>query len=246
MPFTVKTTSFEGPLNLLLDLIEKRKLFINDVSLAKVTDDFIAHVRQFDNMPMGESAHFILVASTLLLIKSKSLLPDLNITEEEKGDMNDLETRLKIYQRMKEASKRVNELFGGDQMIFEQSQSAHSRSRFATPVFVPNPEFTLEKARMTLADLINRLPKKEKLPQVMVQKVISLEETIATLTTRITSHLRMSFKEFTKDHKENRVNVIVSFLAMLELVKQGIMHVTQESTYGDINMETKDVALPRY
>ena len=246
MPFTVKTTSFEGPLDLLLDLIEKRKLFINDVSLAKVTDDFIAHVRQFDNMPMGESAHFILVASTLLLIKSKSLLPDLNITEEEKGDMNDLETRLKIYQRMKEASKRVNELFGGDQMIFEQSQSAHSRSRFATPVFVPNPEFTLEKARMTLADLINRLPKKEKLPQVMVQKVISLEETIATLTTRITSHLRMSFKEFTKDHKENRVNVIVSFLAMLELVKQGIMHVTQESTYGDINMETKDVALPRY
>jgi len=246
MPFTVKTTSFEGPLDLLLDLIEKRKLFINDVSLAKVTDDFIAHVKQFDNMPMGESAHFILVASTLLLIKSKSLLPDLNITEEEKGDMNDLETRLKIYQRMKEASKRVNELFGGDQMIFEQSQSAHSRSRFATPVFVPNPEFTLEKARMTLADLINRLPKKEKLPQVMVQKVISLEETIATLTTRITSHLRMSFKEFTKDHKENRVNVIVSFLAMLELVKQGIMHVTQESTYGDINMETKDVALPRY
>ncbi len=261
MSFTVKTTSFEGPLDLLLDLIEKRKLFINDVSLAKVTDDFIAHVKRFDNMPMGESAHFILVASTLLLIKSKSLLPELNITEEEKVDMNDLETRLKIYQRMKEAGKRVNELFGSDRMIFEQSSSSTSaRARFATPIFVPNPEFTLEKARTTLADLINRLPKKEKLPQVMVAKVISLEEMIGTLTTRITSHLRMSFKEFTKEHagangtgsggtvltKENRVNVIVSFLAMLELVKQGIMHVTQESTYGDINMETKDVSLPRY
>ncbi len=246
MPFTVKTTSFEGPLDLLLDLIEKRKLFINDVSLAKVTDDFIAHIKQFDNMPMGESAHFILVASTLLLIKSKSLLPDLNITEEEKSDMNDLETRLKIYQRIKEAGKRINELFGGDQMIFDQSQS-----RPMQPVFVPNPEFTLEKARATLADLINRLPKKEKLPQIVVQKVVSLEEMIGTLTTRITSHLRMSFKEFTKDHaggltKENRVNVIVSFLAMLELVKQGIMHVTQESTYGDISMETKDVTVPRY
>ena len=234
MSFTVKTTSFEGPLDLLLDLIEKRKLFINDVSLAKVTDDFISHIKQFDNMPMGESAHFILVASTLLLIKSKSLLPDLNVTEEEKADMNDLETRLKIYQRIKDAAKRVNELFG-DQMIFEQSQSR--------PV---QPEFTLEKARMTLADLINRLPKKEKLPEVVVQKVISLEDMIGTLTTRITSHLRMSFKDFTKDHKENRVNVIVSFLAMLELVKQGIMHVTQESTYGDIHMETKDVAVPRY
>lgn len=240
MPFTVKTQSFEGPLDLLLDLIEKRKLFINDVSLAKVADDFVSHVKQFDNMPMAESAHFILVASTLLLIKSKSLLPDLNITDDEKADMNDLETRLKIYQRIKEASKRVNELFGAD-MIFEQSQS-----RPMQPVFVPNPEFTLEKARMTLADLINRLPKKEKLPQVVVQKVISLEEMIGTLTTRITSHLRMSFKDFTKDHKENRVNVIVSFLAMLELVKQGIMHVSQESTYGDIHMETKDVGVPKY
>ncbi len=240
MPFTVKTQSFEGPLDLLLDLIEKRKLFINDVSLAKVADDFVAHIKQFDNMPMAESAHFILVASTLLLIKSKSLLPDLNITEDEKADMNDLETRLKIYQRIKEASKRVNEIFGAD-MIFEQSQS-----RPMQPVFVPNPEFTLEKARMTLADLINRLPKKEKLPQVVVQKVISLEEMIGTLTTRITSHLRMSFKDFTKDHKENRVNVIVSFLAMLELVKQGIMHVSQESTYGDIHMETKDVGVPKY
>ena len=76
MLFTVKTQSFEGPLDLLLDLIEKRKLFINDISLVKVTDDFIAHVRQFENLPMAESAHFILVASTLLLIKSKSLLPD--------------------------------------------------------------------------------------------------------------------------------------------------------------------------
>ena len=240
MSFTVKMADFEGPLDLLLDLIEKKKLFINDVSLAKVTDDFIAHIKQFDNMPMGESAHFILVASTLLLIKSKSLLPDLNITEDEKADMNDLETRLKIYQRIKEASKRVNELFG-DQMIFEQSQS-----RPMQPVFVPNPEFTLEKAQQTLADLIKRLPKKENLPQVIVQKVISLEDMIGTLTTRITSHLRMSFKDFTKDHKENRVNIIVSFLAMLELVKQGIMHVTQESTYGDINMETKDVSLPKY
>jgi segregation and condensation protein A len=80
----------------------------------------------------------------------------------------------------------------------------------------------------------------------VVQKVISLEDMIGALTTRITSHLRMSFREFTKEHKEDRVNIIVSFLAMLELVKEGIMHVSQESTFGDIQMETKDVAVPRY
>ena len=240
MSFTVKTTTFEGPLDLLLDLIEKRKLFISDISLAKVTDDFISHVRQFDAMPMGESAHFILVASTLLLIKSKSLLPDLNLTEEEQTDIHDLETRLKIYKRIKEASIHVQKLFGED-MIFPQSQA-----RPIHPVFAPDPVFTLEKALFSLRDLINRLPKKEKLPEHVVRKVISLEDMIGTLTTRITSHLRMSFREFTKEHKENRVNVIVSFLAMLELVKNGLLQVSQEASFGDIVMETKEVGVPRY
>ena len=240
MTFTVKTHSFEGPLDLLLDLIEKRKLFINDISLAKVTDDFIAHIKQFDNLPMGESAHFILVASTLLLIKSKSLLPQLQLTDDEQGDIRDLETRLKIYKRIKEASVHINKLFGGE-MIFSQS---HARP--VNPVFTPDPEFSLEKALYSLRDLINRLPKKEKIPHTIVKKVISLEEMISTLTTRITSHLRMSFNEFTKEHKENKVNVIVSFLAMLELVKQGVVHVSQEKNFDDIQIETKEVGVPRY
>lgn len=240
MSFTVKTTTFDGPLDLLLDLIEKRKLFISDISLAKVTDDFITHVKKFDRLPMRESAHFILVASTLLLIKSKSLLPQFTLTDEEQEDIHDLETRLKIYKRIKEASVHVRKIFG-NQIIFSQSQS-----KPVTPVFSPSPEFTLEKALFSLKDLINRLPKKEKLPQHVVRKVVSLEEMIGTLTVRITSHLRMSFKEFTKEHKENRVNVIVSFLAMLELVKEGILMVSQEKVFGEIQMETKQVGVPRY
>lgn len=240
MSFTVKTTTFEGPLDLLLDLIEKRKLFIGDISLAKVTDDFIEHIKKFENMPMAESAHFILIASTLLLIKSKSLLPELSLTEEEKGDIQDLQVRLNIFKRIRDASVHVGKLFGKE-IIFPQSQS-----RPIEPVFAPDPEFTLEKALFSLKDLINRLPKKEKLPQVVVKKVMSLEEMIGTLTNRITSHLRMSFKDFTKEHKENRVNVIVSFLAMLELVKQGVLMVSQEATFGDIQMETKEVGVPRY
>jgi segregation and condensation protein A len=240
MTFTVKTQSFEGPLDLLLDLIEKHKLFISDISLSKVTDDFIEHVKQFETLPMAESAHFILVASTLLLIKSKSLLPGLNLTEEEQADIHDLETRLKIYQRIKDASKNVEKLFGNE-MIFGQSQS-----RVVSPIFIPDPQFTLEKALFSLKDLINRLPKKEVLPKHLVRKVISLEDMIGNLTTRITSQLKMSFKQFTSEHKAERVNVIVSFLAMLELVKNGVLMVSQESQFGDIQMETKEVGVPRY
>ncbi len=238
--FTVKTQSFEGPLDLLLDLIEKRKLFISDISLAKVTDDFIEHIRQFQNMPMGESAHFILIASTLLLIKSKSLLPELSLTDEEQENIQDLETRLKIYKRIKDAAVHVAKLFG-DQVIFPPSQS-----RPQTIIFTPDPEFNLSKALECINDLIRRLPKKESLPKALVRKVISLEDMMSTLTTRITSTLRMSFKDFSGEHRGNRVNVIVSFLAMLEMVKLGVIQVSQESNFGDIVMETKDVGVPRY
>ncbi len=240
MAFSVKTQAFEGPLDLLLDLIEKKKLFISDISLAKVTDDFISHVRQFENLPMGESAHFILVASTLLLIKSKSLLPELALTDEEQGDISDLEIRLKIFKRVKDASKHVQELFG-DNMIFSQS---HARP--VSPVFTPDVAFTLEKALFSLKDLINRLPKQESLPKHIIQKVISLEDMISSLTTRISSSLRMSFKQFTAEHKGEKVGVIVSFLAMLELVKDGVLHVSQEKEFADIQMETKEVGVPRY
>ncbi len=238
MSFTVKTQSFEGPLDLLLDLIEKKKLFISDISLAKVTDDFIEHIKSMGDIAIGESAHFILVASTLLLIKSKSLLPSLVLTEEEQGDIRNLETRLKIYKRIKEASQNVAKMFG-EEVIFLQSQT-----KPIEPVFTPEPDFSLDKALHLLKDLINRLPKKDNAPKVLLKKVISLETMISTLTT--SSHLRLSFKEFTKEHKENKVNVIVSFLAMLELVKQGVVQATQESHLGDIQMETREVGVPRY
>ena len=93
-PFTAKTPAFEGPLEVLLNLIEARKLHVGDIALAAVADDFIAYAKQFEEFPIAEGASFILVASTLLLIKSKSLLPALELTEEEKTDISELEARL--------------------------------------------------------------------------------------------------------------------------------------------------------
>lgn len=238
--FKIKTDAFEGPLDLLLTLVEKKKLFINDVALAKVTDDFIAHIQQFDKLPMADSAQFILIASTLLLIKSKSLLPALTLTEEEEEGIHDLETRLKIYQRIKDASAHVQKLFGKE-IIFPQS-----KARAIEPVFSPHESMSLLSLAQAIKDIIKALPKKEAIPKAVVRQVVSLEEMIDSLTKRITQGLRMKFSEFSAGHKEEKVNVIVSFLAMLELVKQGIIHVSQEQTYGDIHMESKEVGVPRY
>ncbi len=240
MKFVVKNEHFEGPLDLLLSLIEKRKLFINDISLARVADDFINHIKSFEHFPLAESAHFILIASTLLLIKSKSLLPSLQLTEEEQGSIHDLELRLKIYQRIKDASMFVKTLFGTN-IIFQPSQA-----RKMDPVFSPDESMTLQNIHTALSDILKSLPKKEVLPKAIVRKVISLEEMITTLTSRVQTSLRMSFKEFSNIGKEEKVNVIVSFLAMLELVKQGIIQASQEKTFDEIHMETQKVGVPKY
>ena len=102
--YHVKTEQFEGPLDLLLSLIEKRKLFISDFSLSRVADDYISHIRTFERFPMNDVANFLLVASTLVLIKSKTLLPELDLTKEEETDIDDLKKRLalfEIFQRKK-------------------------------------------------------------------------------------------------------------------------------------------------
>ena len=95
--FKVRVGEFEGPLELLLDLIEKRKLHISDVSLSQVADEFIEYTKSIEDFPIADSADFILVASTLLLIKSKSLLPNLELTVEEEENIGELEKRLALY-----------------------------------------------------------------------------------------------------------------------------------------------------
>src|SRR3990167_6957510 len=117
--YTVKTAAFEGPLDLLLDLVTKRKLFVNDVSLSQVTDDFIHYLEEHEEFPIGESAEFIVVASTLLLIKSRSLLPMIKLTDEEEESIHDLEDRLVIYGRVKELTLGLRNIFG-KQIIFEK------------------------------------------------------------------------------------------------------------------------------
>lgn len=238
--YKVETPVFQGPLDLLLNLIEKRKLFINDISLAKVTDDFISYIKTVENFPMAESANFILVASTLVLIKSKSLLPTLDLTQEETTSIDDLQKRLKIYQKMRDLSVHIKERFGKEIMF------ARTPNKNIEPVFSPDERVKLPNLLLAIKEVLKSLPKTEILPKAIVKKIVSLEETIEKLTKRITSGLKMSFKDFSGIGKVEKVNVIVSFLAMLELVKQGVIAVTQEKMFDDINMETKEVKVPNY
>lgn len=252
--FSIKTSVFEGPLDLLLNLIEKKKLFISDISLSKVTDDYIGHINQLPEYSLKHRAQFILIASTLLLIKAKSLLPTLELTQEEEMDIKDLELRLKILNLIRKQSQFVRERFG--------RQRIHERGDLEQimRIFAPGKDISALTLKTSIYSVINALPEKQIEPKVSVKKVVSLEEMMGRLADRIQSAMKMSFNDFSKagsggpgrgtriravDQAE-RVHVIVSFLAMLELVKQGSIDVRQDNLFDEIEMERNDIGVPSY
>lgn len=238
--FHIKTETFEGPLDLLLTLIEKRKFFINDISLSKVTDDFIAHTESLPEKALRDIADFLFFASTLLLLKSRSLLPSLPLTKEEEGNIHDLKDRLRIYSRIRDLAEKVRERFGA-RIIF-----ARGEKRGIVPLFSPGNDITLGNIFLSAQSVCHALPKKGNMPKVSVKKIISLEDTISRLLERTQVHLKMSFREFSGGSSADRGAIIVSFLAVLELVKRGVVAVNQEMHFEDIEIETREVSVPRY
>lgn len=236
--FSIKTDSYEGPFEVVLDLIEARKLLVNDLALTSITEDFIQHVRAQEAFPVEETAHFIQIAATLLLIKSKSLIPDLALTEEEVSDVDDLKRRLLAYEKLREASRELSRIFGKKVML-----GAGERKREV--FFSPSRDLTKEALAEALSRVLKAREKAEELPKARVKPLVSIEEMMERLLERVQGALSLSFKDFSGSTKE-RVEVIVSFLALLELVKQGVITAEQNDTYGEIKMNRSDSTVPHY
>lgn len=233
--YRVKTSAFEGPLELLLNLVEGRKLFINEISLASVTDDYLSYARSLPKNDLSELTSFLSVAATLILIKSRSLLPGFLVTKEEEKDIQDLESRLALYAMMREISVELSEKYGTKVIRLPVERQT------ITSVFAPDPKLTVAILFGAVKDTLGRVPKEEVLPQVRVRKIISIDEMLTSLTERIGSAVRVSFKQWQgtlpgKDAEEMKSNVIVSFLAMLELVRQGMMDALQNTDFEDIEL----------
>lgn len=236
--YKVRAGGFEGPLEILLSLIEQRKLFVNEISLAEVTNDYIAYVKQLneEKRSINDISYFILVAATLILIKSKSLLPNLSLTDDETEKIVDLESRLRLYQIIKNASIEVKNNFGANIIFFPTERV------WSTPIFSPDPMIIVTNISKSILDVLASVPKPEiKLPEIEIKKIINIDQVINSLTDRIQDAMNLSFREFSKSHgakttEEEKVHVIVSFLAMLELVREGLIEVIQNASFDDIEI----------
>jgi len=224
--YKIKTQEFEGPLSLLLQLIEQEKLDITKISLSNIADQYLARIDELgESLPTAELADFLVVAGRLLVIKSQVLLPSLNSAEE---DVDDLERQLKMYKAYRDAASVIEK-------IIAQKRFAYSRQEFkiiAVPKFAPPKNIFPNTLARILKSLIAELEKTTtKLTKKSLAKMLSIKDRINYFREIFSKVSQMGFKDFLKTPK-NKAEVVVSFLALLELVKQRYLAAEQED--GDI------------
>jgi segregation and condensation protein A len=230
--YRVKLEKFEGPLSLLLELVEGRKLSINEVSLAHVTDQYLEYLKTATGFPTEEVAGFVAIAATLMLIKSASLIPSLELTEEEKGDIKELERRLELYRRIRELSQKIGKIFGKTPMF---NREPFSGINFG---FIEPKGITKGKLFSALKEIVSNLPLKEVLPEAMVKKTISLEKKMEELLGRVQRQFEFHFSDLAASKRE-KIEIIISFLAVLELIKREFIVVEQNTTFENIRIKKK-------
>ncbi|XLQ19939.1 MAG: segregation and condensation protein A [Candidatus Moraniibacteriota bacterium] len=235
MTYKVKTEQFEGPLDLLLDLIDKEKVDITRVSLANITDEYLNYINEKEDISLSNLTDFLSVAAKLILVKSQALLPLLQLDEEEESDLEELERQLAALKVFKDHNETFNDFFEVTQGSYSNKgvwgQDAH---------FCPPEGIVLEDLRSAFLSSLHTIPRMESLEEKIVSDVISLERRIVFIQKSVEQRAIIIFSEITKNATD-KSEVVVSFLAILELVKQQIVIVKQSSVFEDIIIKNDKV-----
>ena len=234
--FQLQLSVFEGPLDLLLYLIEREELDITAVSLVQVTDQYLSFLRSGEQIDAAALAEFIAIGARLLYLKSRALLPKPPADEEPIEDLaEDLVQRLREYKRFREVALALRD-------IEEEGRRAYSR--LAPPTGVPLPTgldgVTLDLLLRLFQEALERQPDEE--PEGVVERQeVTVEQKVAELSEALRRRRRLSFRTFISACR-SRVEVIVAFLAVLELIKGLRLRAEQDKLFGDISLVAAEPA----
>ncbi|NOY98779.1 MAG: segregation/condensation protein A [Chloroflexi bacterium] len=230
--YTVSIPVYEGPLDLLLSLIERAELDITSVSLALVTDQYLAHIRSLQEANAEEISAFLVIAAKLIQIKSEALLPRPPVREPGEEDPGEaLARQLQIYKRFKEIANLLQE---------REKKGLRTYLRVAPP---PKIESRLDMSDVTLADLLAaaeaifaKEQEKRALGTVITAPKVTIREKIRYIARLLSKTERTTFQEMVSSAK-SRLEIVVTFLALLELVKRYRVAAQQEGLFSNIEIE---------
>lgn len=233
--YLVQIPVYEGPLDLLLQLIERAELDITAIALAMVTDQYLQYIRQMQEARAEEISAFLVIAAKLIQIKSEALLPRPPVREAgEEDPAENLARQLRIYKRFKEIATLLEQ---------RDAQGLHTYLRLAPP---PKVEGRLDLSDLTLTDLLEAAQasflqqrEKQSLGTVISAPKVTIRQKIAYISERLSKSQKSSFKELVGSGN-SRLEVVVTFLALLELVKRYRVLARQEALFGDIHIERSE------
>lgn len=233
--YTIATPVYEGPLDLLLQLIERTELDITTLSLALVTDQYLQYIHQLTDLAADEVSAFLVIATKLLQIKSEALLPRPPVRELGEEDPGEALAKQLI------AYKRYREIAG----ILLQREEAGLRTYLRV---APPPKFdgnfdlsglTIEDISAAAQDIFADLNLADALKNVVPPSQITIREKIYLITDALRQHKNVAFHTLI-NNGYSRLEIVVTFLAMLELIKRHLVRVSQDELFGDISMEVSE------
>ena len=219
---------FEGPLDLLLNLIEQQELDITQIALAQVTEQFLAYIKELKELDATILADYLSIAAKLLVIKSKAILPTLEMEPEEEEIGADLTEKLLLFKQFKEVANHLKKLDGNLQQSFTRNLIFSERVSF-----LPDPAVTTDALKTSILEIIQGLKELDNLPQAKIKEAISIQEKIDHLRDSLSSRIETKLSDLLKSAK-NKGEVIITFLALLELIKQRIFVADQEALFTEV------------
>lgn len=230
------TEKFSGPLGLLLSMIEKEEMDITEINLAKIADDYVNYIKQAQDISPDELADFLLVAAKLLYIKSKALLPYL-VTDDEEDDSSDLERQLKMYKEFIDASENIKNIIAEEKFLYLPPLAKSRKVNDDTPSFVPPTKINTEVLATKMKELISNLKKEleKRLPEESLPPKMNIEEKIYLIRDMLLNKVKFSLTKILHEAKD-KTEIIVSFLAVLELAKQKELIFEQSELFSEIHI----------
>jgi segregation and condensation protein A len=233
--YNVATPLYEGPLDLLLQLIERAELDITRLALAQVTDQYLAYLGDLQDHPADEVSAFLVIASKLLQIKSEALLPRPPVRDEGEEDPGEaLEQQLITYKRFKTIA---------EYLARRDEAGLHAYLRLSPP---PKVEGVVDLSSITLQDLIAaahealvKIESKPALRTVVTAPSVTIRQKIQSIALALKSRQRTTLLNLLKE-SATRLDVVVTFLAILELVKRRMIQVQQDTLFGDIELQPSE------
>ena len=196
-----------------------------------MADQYLEYIGNRENISLENLSQFLSVASKLILIKSKALLPLLRFSEEEEEEIKDLEHQLAEYKKFKDISLKVGELVDAGRICFSRDSYVGFES-----VFCPPENIAAEDLKKAFEKVLGGIPILEKLEEDVVKEILTLEDKILHLQATLRKKVESTFSEMVASSKD-RIEVVVSFLALLELVKQKVINVEQDGIFQEIRMK---------